>query len=104
MGGSPVSGSSILPYGATARYGSKPGGRLGGICRGSGSRGSASASAGPETSSARVAVLITRSVRSDGCSLDTTYMVPLFGSTADNPQFAPPLLPGIWMVPCRLGG
>ena len=26
------------------------------------------------------------------------------GSTAEPPQFAPPLCPGIMIVPCRLGG
>src|SRR5678815_2347240 len=31
-------------------------------------------------------------------------MVPLLGSTAELPQFAPPLFPGISIVPRRLGG
>src|SRR5712671_1191395 len=31
-------------------------------------------------------------------------MIPLVGSTPELPQFAPPLLPGICMVPLRLGG
>src|ERR1700689_1700412 len=32
------------------------------------------------------------------------YIVPLVGSTAELPQFAPPLLPGNWIVPRMLGG
>src|SRR6476659_1642524 len=94
----------MLPYGATAPYATKPGGRFGGICRGSGPRGSVSASAAPGVASGRDAAVSSRTVRSDGCSFDATYIVPRVGSTADKPQFAPPLLPGISMLPCRLGG
>src|SRR5690606_5413622 len=39
-----------------------------------------------------------------GSSFETTYILPLTGSTAPLPQFAPPLWPGIMIVPCRLGG
>src|SRR5580765_4787777 len=44
------------------------------------------------------------SVISVGCSFDTMYMVPFVGSTADRPQFDPPLWPGISIVPFKLGG
>src|SRR5438093_9690305 len=39
-----------------------------------------------------------------GSSFDTMYIVPLLGLTAELPQLAPPLLPGIWIVPRMLGG
>src|SRR5947209_6724604 len=39
-----------------------------------------------------------------GNSLETIYIVPLMGSTAELPQLAPPLLPGNWIVPRVLGG
>src|SRR5215469_11137807 len=39
-----------------------------------------------------------------GRSFETTNINPRFGSTAALPQVAPPLLPGIWTDPCRLGG
>src|SRR5580693_8526149 len=46
----------------------------------------------------------TVSVNPMGSSFDTMYMVPFAGSTAELPQLAPPLLPGICTVPFRLGG
>src|SRR5271154_5511304 len=39
-----------------------------------------------------------------GSSFDTIYIVPLTGSAAGLPQLAPPLFPGISIVPIRLGG
>src|SRR5690606_4890114 len=39
-----------------------------------------------------------------GSSFETTYILPLTGSTAELPQFAPPLWPGSITVPSRLGG
>src|SRR6185503_2279911 len=39
-----------------------------------------------------------------GCSLETTYMNPRSGSTADLPQLVPPLWPGISIEPFMLGG
>src|SRR5206468_3660001 len=39
-----------------------------------------------------------------GSSFETMYIVPFAGSTAELPQLAPPLLPGIWIVPRILGG
>src|SRR5438105_4476565 len=39
-----------------------------------------------------------------GKSLETTYKRPDSGSIAAPPQFAPPLLPGIWIVLRPLGG
>src|SRR5262249_8420078 len=38
------------------------------------------------------------SLSSDGQSFDTTYTMPLVGSTAALPKFEPPLLPGICIV------
>src|SRR5512143_1017211 len=39
-----------------------------------------------------------------GSSFETTNRRPLRGSTAELPQFAPPLCPGSMIVPCMLGG
>src|SRR5260370_35372526 len=39
-----------------------------------------------------------------GISFDPIYIVPFDGSTAELPQLAPPLWPGISIVPRRLGG
>src|SRR5437868_4239645 len=39
-----------------------------------------------------------------GSSLDTMYIVPFAGSTAELPQLAPPLWPGSSIVPRMLGG
>src|SRR5688572_14209785 len=44
------------------------------------------------------------SVISVGCSFETMYIMPFCGSTAERPQFVPPLWPGIWTEPRRLGG
>ena len=46
-------------------------------------------------------VVIRKSV---GSSLEEMYIVPFSGSTAELPQFAPPLWPGIWIEPLMLGG
>src|SRR6202043_2042005 len=44
------------------------------------------------------------SLSSVGCSLVMTYKNPFSGFTATLPQFAPPLWPGMEIVPRKLGG
>src|SRR5216684_768055 len=44
------------------------------------------------------------SLSSVGCSFVITYRNPFSGFTATPPQFAPPLWPGMEMVPRKLGG
>ncbi len=39
-----------------------------------------------------------------GSSFETMKNIPRCGLIAELPQFAPPLWPGIWMVPFKLGG
>ena len=54
------------------------------------------------TSHQHLAAMIRRSIV--GSSLEEMYIVPFVGSTAELPQFAPPLCPGNSIEPFMLGG